>query len=139
MSKPPSTRFRTQSLTPIREAGLKGREAMEASMEQRLRRAWPLVVGPLLVNHTRLLRVRNGTLLLGCWQVSAIQNLRLSAQATWPQVQERLARMLNLRLDRMEIVPCDPPELVPPAPAKEEDPLLALLTFLRHRHREGQT
>jgi len=107
-------------------------------MEQRLRRAWPLVVGPLLMNHTRLLRVRGGILLVGCWQVSAIQNLRLSAQATWPQVQERIKRMLNLNLERIEIVPCDPPEPpAPPTPPKKEDPLLAVLELLRQRRKEG--
>jgi len=137
MSRPSSSRFNAASLTPIREAGLRGREAMEARMEQRLRRAWPLVVGPMLVNHTRLLRVRNGTLLLGCWQVSAIQNLRLSAQATWPQVQERLLRTLNLKLDRMEIVPCDPPPPVVPEAEKAKDPLLAVLEFLRRRRKDG--
>ena len=62
------------------------------------------MVGPLLVNQTRLLRVRQGILLVGCWQVAAIPNLRLSAEATWPQVQERIKRMLNLDLQRIEIV-----------------------------------
>lgn len=138
MSARPSSRFHSRSLSPIREAGLKGREAVEARMEQRLRQAWPLIVGPTLVNHTRLLRVRGGILLVGCWQVSAIQNLRLSAQATWPQVQERIKRMLNLNLERMEIVPCDPPEPPsPPIPPKNEDPLLAVLELLRQRRKEG--
>ncbi|WP_005032651.1 DciA family protein [Holophaga foetida] len=134
----PRSRFRSKGLSPIREAGLKGREAVEARMEQRLRRAWPLIVGPLLMNHTRLLRVRAGILLVGCWQVSAIQNLRLSAEATWPQVQERIKRMLKLDLQRIEIVPCDPPP--PPAaplPPKDEDPLLAVLELLRQRRKEG--
>jgi hypothetical protein len=93
-------------------------------------------VGPALVKHTRLLRISRGTLVVGCWQPRIIPSLRISAQAVWPQVQERLQRMWKLDFRSMEIVPCDPPEAEKPAPPRREpDPLKAVLDLLRSRNK----
>lgn len=114
--------------------------AAERRAEQRLAHAWPLVVGPALVNHTRPLRVRRGTLVMGCWKQELVPNLRKSAEAVWPEIQARLERLLNLKLQRVEVLPCDPPAkeepVPPPAP---EDPFAAVLRKLRDLHNQGWT
>lgn len=98
----------------------------------RLEAAWPLVVGSALAPHTRPLRVRHHTLVLGCWRNELVPSLRASAAQTWPAVQERIERMLRLTLTRMEVVPCDPPPPrdVPPT-SPDVDPLEAVLQKLR--------
>ena len=68
----------------------------ERRAELRLTRAWALIVGPALVNHTRLLRVRRGTLVMGCWKPELVPSLRKAAEAVWPEIQTRLERMLRL-------------------------------------------
>ena len=112
----------------------------EARAEARMRRAWLLVVGPTLVNQTRLLRAHRGILLVGCWHQDMIPSLRLSAETIWPQLQERLERMWKLTFQRMEIVPCDPPEpeTRPERPAGT-DPLNEVLNLLREQHKGGWT
>jgi len=109
-----------------------GTAAREAKALARLEAAWPLVVGTALAPHTRPLRVRHHTLVMGCWRNELIPSLRASAAQTWPSVQERLEHMLSLKLARLEVVPCDPP-LPPdaPAPHPESDPLKAVLQRLR--------
>jgi len=104
----------------------------EARAEARIRSAWLLVVGPTLVRQTRLLRLHRGILLVGCWHQDIIPSLRQSAQTIWPQLSERLERMWHLKLQRMEIVPCDPPEPQPPRPVRP-DPLEAVLNLLREQ------
>ncbi len=104
-----------------------GKSTLEARAEQRLARCWSLVVGPALVKHTRLLRISRRKLVIGCWDTSLMSSLRLSAEATWPQVQARLERFLKLRLAGMEILPCDPPAPIPEPKPVPEDPLLAVL------------
>lgn len=129
---------RNHELLSIRLSGLDGRRAVEARAEARIIQAWPLIVGPVLIRHTRLLRVRQRTLVMGCWTTEVISNLRQSAEATWPQVQARLQRLLGLELHHLEIVPCDPPEpRAPRAPAR--DPLASVLKKLRHLRNEGWT
>ena len=81
----------------------------ERRAELRLARAWPLVVGPALVNYTRPLRVRRGTLVMGCWKPELVPSLRKSAEAVWPEIQARIERLLKLTLQRVEVLPCDPP------------------------------
>jgi hypothetical protein len=104
--------------------------------EARLREAWAYVVGPFLARQTRLLRVQRGRVVLGCWQLHQIPSLRQAAEHVWPQVRERVQRVLGLRLGGMEVLPCDPP----PAPeetktAPNEDPLRAVLERLRELRR----
>ena len=110
----------------------------EARLEARLRQAWLLVVGPTLVNQTRLLRAHRGILLVGCWHQEIIPSLRQSAETIWPQLRDRLDRMWRLKFQRMEIVPCDPPEGTAPRPAAS-DPLKEVLDLLRDQHKGGWT
>jgi len=129
---------RRGELVPLRMAALDARGAAEARMEAKVARAWHYIVGPALVPHTRLIRIRQQTLVVGCWTTDVMSNLRQSAEATWPQVQARLERLLGLKLRRLEIVPCDPPE-----PRQERlpapDPLEAVLKRLRSLHNQGWT
>jgi len=108
--------------------------AAEKRAEARLVKAWALVVGPALVKHTCLLRVRNRTLFMGCWKPEIIPNLRKSAEAVWPEIQARLQRLTRIHLQKIEVLPCDAPEVqvvLPPAPPA--DPLAAVLTRLRNQ------
>jgi hypothetical protein len=105
-------RRKSKGLVPLKELATDSRSIAEARAESRVARVWPLLVGPALVRHTRLIRIRQRTLVLGCWKTEVIASLRQSAEATWPQVQARLERLLGLQLQRLEIVPCDPPEPV---------------------------
>ncbi len=123
-------RGRRSGLVPIREIATDNRASAEARMEARATRIWPLIVGPVLVRHTRLIRIRQRTLIVGCWTTEVIASLRQSAEATWPQVQARLERLLGLKLKRMDVVPCDPPQPPPPKP-EAVDPLSAVLRKYR--------
>ena len=78
--------------------------------EARLRRAWDFLVGPALADRTRLLSFRHGVIAMGTWDLGRLPSLRQAAQATWPQVQARLAAALRLHAERIEVLPCDPPE-----------------------------
>ena len=129
---------KSQGLMSLREVAADARALSEIRREARLARIWPLLVGPLLVRHTRLLRLRQRTLVMGCWNTDVIADLRRSAEAVWPQVQARVERLLGFTLQRMEIVPCDPPE---PAPRKAPlaDPLEAVLRKYRSLHNQGWT
>ena len=113
---------------------------LEARTEARLRKSWLLVVGSTLVNQTRLIRAHRGTLLVGCWHSEVIPSLRLSAQAAWPQIQARLERLWKLKFQRLEIVPCDPPEPeAAVAPREEVDAFKAVLNLLREQAKGGWT
>ena len=131
-------RRNTRNLVPLKELAADTRTLSEARTEARVARVWPLLVGPVLVHHTRLIRIRQRTLVLGCWQTDVIASLRQSAAATWPQVQARLERLLGLQLQRLEIVPCDPPE---PRPEKRPaaDHLEAVLRKYRSLRIQGWT
>jgi len=112
----------------------------EARIEARIQRAWLLVVGPTLVNQTRLLRAHRGILLVGCWHQDIIPSLRQSAETIWPQLQERLERLWHLKFQRMEIVPCDPPgPAAAPARPAAADPLKEVLNLLREQGKGGWT
>ncbi len=115
--------------------------AVERRAESRLARAWPLVVGPTLVNYTCPLRVRRGNLVMGCWRPELVPSLRKAAEAVWPEIQARLDRMLNLKLRQLEVLPCDPPppEEPAPAPAPPQDALAAVLRKLRDLRKQGWT
>jgi hypothetical protein len=110
----------------------------EAQAEARIRSAWLLVVGPTLVRQTRLLRIHRGILLVGCWHPDIIPSLRQSAESIWPQLRDRLDRLWHLKIQRMEIVPCDPPEPEPRRPPRA-DPLEAVLNLLREQGKGGWT
>lgn len=103
----------------------------EKALEVRLKQAWPLVVGPALVEHTCLLRVRNHTLVMGCWTPELVVQLRKAAENVWPEIQDRLKTMLGVGVLKMEILPCDKPVVEAPKPALQKeskrDPLLAVL------------
>jgi hypothetical protein len=131
-------RRRRPGLVPLRELAADPHRVAEARTEARIARVWPLLVGPALVRHTRLLRVRQRTLVLGCWKTEVMASLRQSAEATWPQVQARIERLLGLKLQLMEIVPCDPPEPMPERPLPE-DPLEAVLRKYRALRKQGWT
>ena len=114
--------------------------AAERRAQLRLAQAWPLVVGPALVNYTRPLRVRRGTLVLGCWKPELVPSLRKSAEAVWPEIQARIARLLKLDLQRIEVLPCDPPvKEEPPLPSPPQDSLAAVLCKLRDLRNQGWT
>ena len=123
---------RPRGLLPLSAQALPGRET-EARNEEaalRLRQAWGLVVGPALVRQTRLLRIHRGTLVVGCWQPEWLKAVREASEAVWPQVRERVQRLLGVRLTHLDVVPCDPPK---PEQANKpaEDPFKALLQKYR--------
>ena len=128
----------SKDLVPLSALAKADRAAeAEARTEARLRRSWLLVVGATLVNQTRLIRAHRGTLLVGCWHSEVIPSLRQSAQDTWPQIQARLERLWNLKFQRLEIVPCDPPEPEIKAPrAPEVDSFEEVLKLFRE-HAKG--
>jgi hypothetical protein len=129
---------RRSGLVPLKLIGLDSRSFADAQAEVRISRVWPLVVGPVLVRHTRLLRVRHRTLVMGCWKLEAMASLRQSAEATWPQVQARLERLLGMQFQKLEVVPCDPPT-PPPAPHQVSDPLESVLRRFRALRIQGWT
>jgi hypothetical protein len=128
-------------LVPLGSLGRADRAAQaEARAEARIRRAWLLVVGPALVNQTRLIRAHRGILVVGCWHQDLIPSLRQSAETIWPQLRERLERLWQLKFQRLEIVPCDPPGPAPaPARPPAADPLKEVLDLLRRQGKGGWT
>jgi len=112
----------------------------EARLEARLKRAWLLVVGPTLVHQTCLIRVHRGILLVGCWHPDIIPSLRASAETIWPQLQVRLERLWKRHFQRLEIVPCDPPQsAATPERRPERDSLAEVLNLLREQGKGGWT
>ena len=120
-------------MQPIAEAGLRGAEITAANLraEKKIRRAWGLSVGPSLQRHTVFLRLVQGRLVVGAWDLAMLPSLRVSAEATWPQLKERLERLTGLRLTRLELVPTDPPAPSVPPPLKSPDAFSKVLTHLR--------
>ena len=123
-------------LQPIAEAGLRGAEIAAANLraESKIRRAWSLSVGPSLQRHTIFLRLVQGRLVVGAWDLAMIPSLRISAEATWPQLKARLEHLTNLRLTRLELVPTNPPEPPIPHPPKPMDAFAEVLDHLRKLH-----
>ncbi|HJU83342.1 MAG TPA: hypothetical protein VJ600_03955 [Holophagaceae bacterium] len=124
---------REPRLRPLGAAGGRSPFGPDADTraEAQLRPLWAFAVGPLLARRTRLMKVKEGRLVVGCWELSHIPNLRLAAEQAWPTVRERLARVLGLRLSGFVIVPCDPPEETVEAPATTGDPLRDVLERLK--------
>ncbi len=119
-------------LKPIAEAGLGGTQIATAHLraEAKIRRAWGLSVGPSLQRHSIILRLVQGRLVVGAWDLAMLPSLRISAEATWPQLKERLERMTGLKLTHLEFVPTDPPQPSAPPP-KPTDAFAEVLTRLR--------
>jgi hypothetical protein len=115
--------------------------AVERRAELRLSHSWALVVGPALVNYTRLLRVRRGTLVMGCWKPELVPSLRKAAETVWPEIQARLERLLKLKLLKVEVLPCDPPPKEEPTPSVSlpVDAMAAVLRKLRDLRNQGWT
>lgn len=115
----------------------------EKALELRLKQAWHLVVGPALIPHTCLIRVRNHTLVMGCWTPELVVQLRKAAANVWPEIQARLETMLGVKVLKMEILPCDKPVEAAPKPLKQpeekRDPLLAVLEKYRSLHNQPWT
>lgn len=126
---------RTARLQPLGLAGASRQEQREAEALARLQRIWSRTVSPTLAGCTYPLRIRRGTLLLGCWPPGMVTSVRSGAEGAWPQLKERLARMCGLPLERLEVTPSDPPPAATRA-AEAEDPLKALLEWAR-RHNSG--
>ena len=127
---------RDPQLRPLAATPLKGREheAREEEAALRLRRAWSLVVGPTLVRQTHLMRIHRGRLVIGCWHGDALKAVRESAEAVYPQVRERVQRLLGVRITGLEVVPCDPP-VVEVEMREVGDPFKAMLAWYRtHRN-----
>lgn len=126
-----------RGLRPLGSASASARAA-EAAAEQRLRQAWPLVVGEGLAGRTRLLRVRQGVLVIGAWDLERLAALRLAAASAWPDLRVRLRFLLGLELSGVETEPCDPPPPpraaeAPRGTAPEGDALDRLLRAARGR------
>lgn len=117
----------------IAEAGLRGAKLAAANLhaEAKIRRAWSLTVGPSLLRHTVFLRFVQGRLVIGAWDLAMIPSLRLSAEAIWPQLRERLQRFTGLRFTRLELVPTNPPERTLPPPPRPKDAFAEVLTRLQ--------
>ncbi len=117
-------------LQPIAEAGFHGAELAAANLraEAKLRRAWGLTVGPSLQRHTVFLRLIQGRMVVGAWDLAMIPSLRISAEASWPLLKSRIERLTGLRLTRIEVVPTDTPAA--PAAAHASKPVDAFAQVL---------
>jgi len=120
-----------RGLEPLGAALPDRKRAAELRAERRIRIAWPLLVGSPLQRLTRPLMLRSGCLVVGCWEPSLVPSLRLAAADVWPEVRARLERMLRLKVQRLDVVACDPPEAseaaAPEAAAPGGDALKELL------------
>jgi hypothetical protein len=123
-------------LQPLGDFAGRGRHSADARTERRLKACWALVVGSSLEKRTRLIGVRNGILVLGCWESTLIPSLRASAEASWPHVRERLERLLKVRLGSISVVPCDPPEAKVARCEEPGDPLAKVLDRYRSLAKE---
>lgn len=124
-----------QPMQSIAEASLRGAERAAANLpaEAKVRLAWSLSVGASLQRHTVFLRLVQGRLVIGAWDLAMIPSLRVSAEATWPQVKDRLERFTGLRFTSLELVPTDPPlKMAAPSP-KPKNAFAQVLTRLHDK------
>jgi hypothetical protein len=93
--------------------------AGEAAQLERLRRAWPLMVGPGLGRDTHPISTANGLLLIGCHSTFALKSMRASVESAWPDLRRRIDAAIGSHMQRVEITPSDPPEReAPPGKAQ---------------------
>jgi hypothetical protein len=79
-------------------------------------------------------------MLIGCWHYDIIGSLRQSAEATWPQIQTRLAHLWKIKLHGLEVVPCDPPmksTYIAKISNQETDTFVDVLDLLRKQKNHG--
>jgi hypothetical protein len=123
-------------LIPLRHIGADN--TLEGRNLERLKNAWLFFVGPKLNQATHPIRIKHGTLFVGCHNASELDALRSTAKSAWPVLRERINSTLKMHLQRIEIDPSDPG---PPAPAPqapkakkaETDTLAALLDYYRQQ------
>lgn len=120
-----------KGLHPLGAAGSSFGVDADLRAAAQLRPIWAYAVGPMLARRTRLMKVKDGRLIVGCWELHLIPSLREAAEQSWPTVRDRLARALGLRLSGFVIVPCDRPAEEEQAPATSGDPLRDVLERLR--------
>ncbi|HJW09595.1 MAG TPA: hypothetical protein VJ483_08180 [Holophagaceae bacterium] len=118
-------------LQPLGAAGSCFGVDADLRAEARIRPIWAYAVGPTLARRTCLLKVKEGRMVVGCWELPLIPSLRQAADQSWPAVRDRLARALGLRLSGMVVVPCDKPPEIIGAPATSGDPLKDVLERLK--------
>jgi hypothetical protein len=118
-------------LVPLRHIGAEN--TLEGRSLERLRDAWLFFVGPKLSQTTHPIKIKHGTLFVGCHDASDLDAMRSAAKAVWPALRERINSMLKIHLQRIEIDPSDPgpPSPAPQARKAEADPLAALLDYYR--------
>ncbi len=122
-------------LQSLRNAGLRGTqiEATRERDEAKARRAWSLCVGEAMQRQTAFLRLAQGRVVIGVWDLGMIPSLRLAATAAWPDLRPRLERLTKLRLTGIELVPMDPPPpQIPRAPAPKDAFAEALKLLRKH-------
>jgi len=128
-------RAKQNGLTPLRYFA--DENADETRNLERLKKAWPLMVGPGLGGMTHPVSMRHGLLLIGCHEASVLKSLRATAQDAWPELSQRINAMLKTHLQRIDIAPSDPPAPQQPSvmakgtkPTVENaDPLAAVLHY----------
>jgi len=133
-------RGRKGELRRLAEMEAGGVEAMKLD---RLRRAWPLFVGQANALKTRPLSIRQGMLVIGCHDSSLLADLRTSANGFWPDLRDKVNSALNVHLQKLEILPCDPEpkEMAPRQAEASFDPLDAVLRFYQRAdaNKNGQS
>jgi hypothetical protein len=124
-----------EGLVPLRHFA--GEGSREARLLELLKIAWPFFVGAGHGRTTHPISIKNGTLFVGCHDSSSLEAMRASAQSIWPVLRERINSALHTHLQRIEVVPADPPEEKeapkPAMPLENQDPLDAVLRFYRER------
>jgi len=106
-------------------------DSIDTMKLDRLQRAWPLFVGRANALKTRPLSIRRGMLVVGCHDSSLLADLRASANGIWPDLRDKVNSALNVHLQKLEILPCDPEpeEMAPRRTEASSDPLDAVLRF----------
>ena len=127
------TKEKQDGLIPLRHFA--DENARDVRNLERLKNAWPLIVGPGHSHLTRPISIRHGLLLIGCHDAFVLKSLRASAQDTWPKLRERINHLLKTNLKRIDIVPCDPepePAQMPVRTKEIIDPFDAVLQLYLH-------
>ncbi|MCL1892658.1 MAG: DUF721 domain-containing protein [Holophagaceae bacterium] len=99
-------RHEKERLSPI--GHIISKNSAELIKLEQLKNAWSYFVGHGNSKITYPISIRNGLLVIGCHNMSVLEDLRKSAIKTWPDLCDRINSILKLHLDSLEIVPCDP-------------------------------